>query len=147
VSYARLGVGALAVALYALLGPGLALDRFFTSFLPIPARWPIVLAMLAGMLPYFLADEWLTRSPSAPPGFYALTKLGFVISLALAVALNLERLFFLIIILPVILVFFIVFGLFSRWAFQSTRHPWVGGLANAVVFACALGSTFPLVEG
>jgi hypothetical protein len=146
-SLASLGLGAALVTLYGLLGPGLALDRFFTSFMPIPERWPVVLAILAGTLPYFLADESLTRSPGAPHGFYPLTKLGFLVSLALAIALNLERLFFLIIIVPLILVFFIVFGLFSRWAFRRTGHPWVGGLANAVVFAWAIGSTFPLVEG
>ena len=40
--------------------------------------------MLAGTLPYFVADEWLTRGAGAPRGAYALTKLCFLLSLALA---------------------------------------------------------------
>ena len=62
-------------------------------------------------------------------------------------ALDFERLFFLAIIVPVIVLFFIVHGLFSGWAYRATGHPWVGGIANAFVFAWAIGVTFPLVAG
>lgn len=146
-SHVRLAIGALAVTLYSVLVLGLTLDRFVMSFVPVPERWPLVLAMLLGTLVYFTADEWLTRGSSRAPGRYALTKLFFLLSLALAVGLNLERLFFLIIIAPAILLFFIVFGLFSGWAFRRTQHPLVGGLANAIAFAWALAATFPMLSG
>ncbi len=99
------------------------------------------------MAPYFLADEWLTRGPDAPRGAYLLSKLCFLASLAGAVALDLERLFFLIILTPALLLFFLVYGLFSRWAYGRARDPWVGALANAAVFAWAVGVTFPMVAG
>jgi hypothetical protein len=84
------------------------------------------------------------RRPGARWG-YAATKLCFLLSLALAVALNLQRLFFLIIIIPAILLFFVVYGLFSGWAYRRTNHPLVGASANALVFAWAIAVTFPLV--
>ena len=147
VSIPRFLLGVAAVATYSIVVFGLPIDRFVASFWPIPARVPLIAAMLAGTLPYFLADEWLTRGASAPRGAYAFTKLCFLVSLALAVALNLERLFFLIIIAIVILLFFIVYGLFSAWSYRATRHPLVGGLANALAFAWAIAVTFPLLAG
>ncbi len=85
-----------------------------------------------------LADEWLTRGPSAGRGAYAASKLAFLASLGIAVALDFERLFFLLI---------IVHGLFSAWAYRRSGHPWAAGIANAVVFAWAIGVTFPLLAG
>jgi dienelactone hydrolase len=123
------------------------IDRYFTSFMPIGARMPLILAVLAGTLPYFVADEWLTRRAQPLRGAYPLTKFLFLVSLGLAVALDFEGLFFLIIIVPVIVLFFIVHGLFSRWAFHQTGSPLVAGLANAAAFAWALGVTFPLYAG
>jgi hypothetical protein len=67
--------------------------------------------------------------------------------LSIAVALDLERLFFLIIIVPIIVLFFIVYGLFSKWSYERTGHPFVAGFANAVAFAWAIGVTFPLLAG
>jgi hypothetical protein len=101
--------------------------------------------MLASTLPYFLADEWLTRGAGAARGGYALTKLCFLLSLALAIALSLERLFFLIIIVPAILLLFLVYGLLSSWTYGRTGHPFVAAAANALVFAWAIGVTFPVV--
>jgi len=147
VSHARLAAAALAVALYGIVVLGLALDRFVMSFVLVPERWLLFVAMLAGMLVYFVADEWLTRGRPLAFGRYALTKLCFLVSLAIAVALNLEQLFFLIIIAPAIVLFFLVFGLFSGWVFERTRHPLVGGLANAMAFAWAIAATFPMLSG
>lgn len=147
VDYGRLSLGALAVLLYAVLVVGLSIDRFVTVFIPIPERLPLVAAMLVGTVPYFLADEWLTRGRSAARGVYPFTKLAFLLSLALALALDFERLFFLAMIVPVILAFFVVYGLFSGWAYRRTGHPFTGALANAVAFAIAIAVTFPMVVG
>ena len=141
-----LGLGAAAMALYSIAAIGWPIDAYLTSFWPIPQRAPLILAVLAGTLPYFIADEWATRGADAARGAYALTKLCFLLSLALAVMLNLPRLFFLIIIVPMILLFLIVYGLFSAWAYQRTWHPLVGALANALAFAWAIAVTFPVVR-
>ena len=135
------------LALYGLGALGLALDSFALSFVPTEARLPLIAVMIAGTLPYFLADEWLTRGAQAPRGAYPLSKLCFALSLAIAVALDFERLFFLIMIIPLILVFFLLYGLFSRWAYRATGQPLVAGLANALAFAWAIAVTFPILGG
>lgn len=129
------------------VGLVLPLDYFVTSFIPVGSRPMLIAIMLVGTLLYFCADEWLTRGDGAARGAYAVSKLAFLASLAIAVALDLERLFFLIIVVPVIAVLFILFGLWSRWLDAATGHPLVAGFASAVFFAWAIGVTFPLIAG
>ncbi len=136
---------AVLMAAYCILAIGLPIDRYVTSFMLPPGRVPIMLAVLVGTLVYSAADEWTTRGPGARPGAYAVTKACFVLSLVLAIALNPPRLFFLIIIVPVILLFLIVYGLLSGWAHQRTGHPLVGAAAVALAFAWAIAATFPVV--
>jgi hypothetical protein len=142
----RLAAAALAAALYGTLVIGLATDRFAMGFVPTAQRAALILAMLAGILPYFLADEWLTRGPLAPRGAYLASKAAFLLSLVIAVALNPMRLFFLIILVPAILVLFSVYGLFSRWIYQRTGYPLVAAYANALAFAWFIGVSFPVVS-
>ncbi len=140
-----LPIAILAVAGYSIFVIGLPIDRYVTSFLPTPGRLWLIAAILCGTLIYFSADEWLTRGATAPRGAYAVTKLCYLLSLVFAIALDPPRLFFLIIIVPVILLFLIVYGLFSSFAYRCTRHPLVGAIANALAFAWAVAVTFPLV--
>ncbi len=149
---AQISAWALVAATLGVIGYGFValvwpINAFVTSFLPGPERMLLILAMLVGTLLYFLSDEWMTRGPAPARGGYPASKLAFLISLAIAVALDFERLFFLIIIVPVILLFFIVYGLFSRWSYAQTGHPAVAGAASAVAFAWAIGVTFPLIAG
>ena len=144
-TWAAVAFGGLALAAYGTLVIGGALDAEVMAFRPEGPRWWLVAAMLAGLLPFFLADEWATRGPGAAPFGYAATKLCFLLSLALAIALDLKRLFFLIIIVPVILLMFLAFGRFSAWAWRATGHPWVAGIGNAAILAWAIATIFPLV--
>ena len=134
-----------AASLYAVAALGLPLDRHVTSFAPLAGRWWLVLALLCGTLPFFLADAWLTRGAPIPRLAFPATKCLFLVSLAIAIALAPRRLFFLIIIVPAILLLFIVHGLFSRWAWRATGNPFVGAVANAIAFAWAIAVTFPVV--
>ena len=145
-SYKNFALATLLVAAYSIFAFGLPLDRYVLSFSPIPERVPLILAVLAGTLPFFLADEWLTRGQGAARGAYPVTKLLFLISLAIAVALNFKKLFFLILIIPIILIFFIVYGFFSGWTNRRTGNPLVGGAATAVAFAWAIAVTFPILS-
>ncbi len=147
VSVVGFAVAVLAVVGFDVVGLVWPIDSFVTAFVPGPSRIVLVVAMLAGTLLFFLSDEWMMRGVGAARGAYPASKLAFLVSLALAVALDFERLFFLIIIVPVIVLFFVVHGLFSRWSYRRTGHPLVAGLANAVAFAWALGVTFPLLAG
>lgn len=138
---------AVAVAAYMLGVFGAALDAHVASFFPTPERAGLIAVLFVGTLLYMASDEWLTRGPDAPRGGYAASKLCFLASLAIAIALDLDDLFFLIIIMPVILLFFLIHGLVSGWTCRATGHPGVAGLANAAAFAWALGVTFPLMGG
>jgi dienelactone hydrolase len=141
----KIAMDALLVTLYVIGAIGVPLDWFVTSYFPGLQRAPIALVLLCGTLPFFIADGYATRGPHARRGAYALTKFCFLLSLALAVALNLNKLFFLIIIAPVILIFFLVYGLISGWTYARVNHPLVGALALAAAFAWSIAVTFPIV--
>jgi len=141
-------VGAsLALIAYGFVALVWPINTYVTSFLPGHERVLLILVMLVGTLSYFLSDEWLTRGEPSARGAYLASKVAFLASLAIAVGLDLQRLFFLIIIIPVIVLFFLVYGLFSKWAYRRTGHPFVAGFANAIAFAWAIGVTFPLLAG
>jgi dienelactone hydrolase len=143
-AFALAVAAAVAYGFIALVWP---LDSFVTSFLPTGQRPVLIAILLIGTLSFFLADEWLTRGAGAARGSYVASKLAFLVSLAMAVALDPGRLFFLIIIVPVIALFFIVYGLMSRWVYDRTGQPLIAGIASAIAFAWAIGVTFPLVAG
>ncbi len=139
------GVAVACASAYALLAVGLPVNAFMFNLQPTAARLPMIGAMCLGTLPYFLADEWLTHGAAAAAGVRVISKLCFLLSLVVAIVLNPQRLFFLAIIVPAILLLFIVYGLFSRWAFQGSGHPAVGAIANALAFGSFIALTFPIV--
>jgi pimeloyl-ACP methyl ester carboxylesterase len=145
VSIFALSEASLAVVAFGFVALVWPINSFVTSFIPGPDRIMLILAMLVGTLIFFLSDEWLTRGEGAARGAYFASKFAFLLSIALAVTLDFSRLFFLIIIVPVIILFFAVYGLFSAWIYRRTGHPFVAGIANAVAFAWAIGVTFPLL--
>jgi dienelactone hydrolase len=132
---------------YFFAGVAWPIDMTFTSFVPNGQRGLLIGVMLIGSSSYFLADEWLTRGAGAPRGAYLVSKLAFLLSLVIAVALDVERLFFLVLIVPLMVLFFIVHGLFSHWVYRRTGHPLVAACGNALACAWAIGVTFPLLAG
>jgi hypothetical protein len=141
----QLAVASICVATYNIVAFGIPLDHWVFTFMPIPSRLPLIAAIACGTLPYFIADEWATRGERRRPAAYALTKFCLLLSLGIAVVLNPMKLFFLAIIVPAILLLFLAFGLISRWSYAATRHPLPGAIANAAVFAWAIGVTFPMI--
>ncbi len=131
---------------YAILALGIPLDHYVINLRPPAVRLPLIAAMCAGTLTYFLADEWFTRNHAAAPGAYVASKLAFLVSLMAAIALNPHQLFFLAIIVPAILLLFIIYGLFSRWIFRRTGHPAIAAIANALAFGTFIAVSFPLVS-
>ena len=90
-------------------------------------------------------DARLTRREWQSMLYFLLHGLGFLIS-TLLLTWGLFCLFFLAIVTPVILLAFVIYGLFSRWVFHSIGHPWAGALANAAAFAWLIAVTFPVVS-
>jgi pimeloyl-ACP methyl ester carboxylesterase len=145
VFYRRFCTATLLVVAFQIVALILPVNRFVTSFLVGNERLVLLLILLAGTLCYFLADEWMSRGKETGRGAYTVSKVAFLISLGIAIAMNLERLFFLVIIVPIIFAFFVVYGLMSRWIYTATGHPLVAGLANAFAFAWSIAVTFPLL--
>jgi pimeloyl-ACP methyl ester carboxylesterase len=144
-SVAALAIAAVAAIAYDIIGFGVPLDTYVFSFMPIAPRVHLIAAVACGTIPYFIAAEWIAHGQGGKRGAYALAKFCFLASLAAAVALNLQKLFFLIIIVPAILLLFLAFGLISNWTYKATNHPLPGALANAMLFAWAIAVTFPMV--
>ncbi len=120
---------------------GFALDRYGANFWPTPERLMIIAALSLGALPFMLGDAVLTRGAVLWQRITA--RLGFLLSLALAVLLDTERLFFLVMIAPVILLFFLIFGLMGRWV-AARAGAASAGVALGLILAWALGVSFPL---
>lgn len=134
----------LALAAYGIFVFGGALDRYAASFMPHAGRLPIIAVMALGAVPYMLADSLLCEAGRAALWRVLVARGAFLASLGLAVALDVSRLFFLLIILPVIAVFFIVFGLLGGWAGRRTLSPLACGLGLGLILAWALGVSFPM---
>jgi dienelactone hydrolase len=143
----RLLIAAGLVAAFILVGLGVPIDWFVASFRPTAERAWLIPVMMLGTLPFMLVDEWLTRGPGRARFGYAATKGLFLLSLVPAIALDLNSLFFLIILYPVIALYFILFGAVSAWSWRRTGHPWAVALASALVFAWCVAVTFPIVTG
>ncbi|MEE4278408.1 MAG: alpha/beta fold hydrolase, partial [Halieaceae bacterium] len=136
----RLAAATLAATLFFAGVFAWVLDSTVTSYAITATRLPLVLATLVGTLAFFLADEWMAHGAYTARGGHLFTRFCFLLSLGIAVALSFEELFFLLIIAAVIVIYFLVYGLFSRWVYARTGHPAVGAIANAVSFAWALGA-------
>ena len=120
------------------------LDRYVASFLPTAERLLIIAGLALGAVSYLISDAILTDGGRASLWRVILARGGFLVSLMAAVALNFDRLMFLLIILPIILLFFLIFGTMSGWIGRRTGLPAVGGIGFGLLLAWALGVTFPL---
>jgi hypothetical protein len=120
---------------------GFALDRYGANFWPVGPRVPIIAALCAGAVPFMLADAALARGARLWQRIAA--RVAFLASLGAAVALDVEGLFFLVMIAPVIVLFWLTLGTMGRVAARRAG-PATAGLALGVILAWALGVSFPL---
>lgn len=124
---------------------GAALHWQVASFVPTLERLPLLLAVSMGTLCWFMADEWATRSNLQWRWAYFMSKLAFLLSLGIAVALDFDGLFFLLLIVPIMVPVLAVFGLLSRWSHRFTGCATAAGVSNALFLAWAIAVTFPWV--
>ena len=120
---------------------GLALDRYGANFWPTPDRLTLIAALALGAVPFMLTDAWAAYG--APLWQRIAARLAFLASLGGAVALSPEQLFFVLMIAPVIVLFYLVFGTMGRFVARRTG-PLTPGLALGLILAWALGVSFPL---
>lgn len=132
-------VAALALMVWGLAVFGFAIDRYAASFVPTAQRLGIIAALCVGTVPFMLADSMV-----AVRGWRRLVaRLMFLASLTAAAFMDLERLLFVLIILPVIVLFFLVLGPLGRWVARQSGAG-AAGLGLGLILAWALGVSFPL---
>ena len=136
----------LALAAFGLIAFGGVLDRYVASFLPVAGRLPVMAVILPGAILAMLADAILQEAGRARLWRRWTARILFLASLGLAVFLDFERLFFLLIILPVILLFYLSFGLMGAWVGKRTRSVVAMGLGLGLILGWALGVTFPMFD-
>ena len=136
----------LALAAYGIIIFGGALDRYVASFMPNAERVALIAAIAVGALPYMLSESLLTEGGRASVWRVIIVRGVFLVSLGLAVALNFERLFFLLIIIPLILIFFVIFGLMGGWVGRRTLSPSAVAIGLGLILAWSLGVSFPMFQ-
>ena len=137
-----------AAFMLALYGIGLfggALDRYAANFTPHDGRYAVLLAIAVGAVPFMLADSLVTQGGRAPIWRRLSARFAILLSFVIALLLDFEGLFFLIIVLPVIVLFFIIFGLMGRWLARRSG-PVAAGLGLGLILAWSLAVTFPLLD-
>jgi pimeloyl-ACP methyl ester carboxylesterase len=135
-------VAATALVVWGLLVFGLAIDRYGASFVPTGQRLGIIAALAVGTVPFMLGDCMV-----AVGGWRRLVaRLAFLASLVAAAFMDLERLLFVLIIMPIIGLFFLILGPMGRWVARQSGTG-AAGLGLGVILAWALGVSFPLFVG
>ena len=133
-----------AVALFGIAVLGGVIDRYVASFLPHPGRLAVIAGLALGAVPFMLGEALLTGGGTGRLWRVLVARGAFLASLMAAVALDFAGLMFLLIILPVIVLFFALFGTMSGWVGRRTGLPAAGGIGLGLVLAWALGVTFPM---
>jgi pimeloyl-ACP methyl ester carboxylesterase len=133
------------IGLFAFLAVGslfaLALDRYGAAFLPVGPRLPVMALMLLGTVPLMLADSVLARV--APLWLRIVARAALVIALGGAMALSPTELGLTFTVLPVLVLFFVVYGSFARWVTQA-RGPGAAHLGMGLALAWAVAASTPL---
>lgn len=122
---------------------GFALDRYGANFWPGAGRGWIIAVLILGAIPFGLADATLAHG--SPVWQKIVARIGFFASLGGAVALDFQGLFFVLMIVPVILLFFLVFGTMGRFV-AARAGATAPGLALGVILGWALAVSFPLFQ-
>ncbi|MDM7947108.1 MAG: alpha/beta hydrolase [Oceanibaculum nanhaiense] len=133
----------LLLAIWGIAVFGFAMDRYAASFVPNAERLTIIAILCIGTIPFMVADSVLTGAGSGRWWQRIAARTALLLSLAGAALLDPERLMFLFIILPVLLLFLLMHGLMGRWIGQRSG-PVSAGIGLGLCLAWSLGVTFPL---
>ncbi|WOI57802.1 alpha/beta fold hydrolase [Palleronia sp. LCG004] len=133
-----------AIAILLVWGLGifaLALDRYGAAFVPTGPRLGLMGLLMLGTIPFCVADAVVTaRSGWVAAGLQRLlplvTLLGaMLITPPLGIAFT---------VLPVMVLFWLVYGIAARWV-RLRSDPWSAGLALGVILAWAIAASTPLL--
>ncbi len=118
-----------------------ALDRYGAAFLPVGDRFTVALILVLGALPLMIADTLLVQNAPFLRRFVA--RLAILVVLAGAMAMAPTELGLAFTTIPVLVLFFLVYGSMARWIAMRRG---TGGVAvgKAVILAWAIAASTPL---
>ncbi|MEM1362903.1 MAG: alpha/beta fold hydrolase [Pseudomonadota bacterium] len=119
----------------------LALDRYGASFAPTGNRLWVMLGLLLGTVPLMAADTLLSHN--APIWRRFVARVMLLSGLAAAVAVAPTDLGLAFTVLPVLVLFFLVYGSFGKWI-AARRGPEGAMLGMGVALAWAISASTPL---
>jgi hypothetical protein len=119
----------------------LLLDRYGAAFLPTGPRLPLAMLLLLGTLPFALAEAWLLRDAG---WVLRVAARGAILATLLAAMLLRPALGVAFTVLPVLVLFWLVYGLAGRWVGRRAA-PASTGLALGLALAWALAASTPLL--
>ena len=122
---------------------GFAADRYAANFVPTLQRIYIILALSIGTIPVMVADAYATDAGKGTIWTRVLVRIALISSLVAAAIIDPYELTFIIIALPVFVLFFLVHGVMGRWVGQRGGAN-AAGLGLGICLAWALGVSFPL---
>ncbi|MBJ3764514.1 alpha/beta fold hydrolase [Maribius pontilimi] len=118
-----------------------ALDRYGAAFVPTGTRLPVMVLLGLGTIPFCLADALIARAS----GWLAWLGLRLLPIVTLFAAMLITpRLGVAFTVLPVLVLFWLVYGLAGRWV-RARTGPETSGLALGLILAWALAASTPLV--
>lgn len=132
-------------ALGLLLGWGLVfalvLDRAGSSFVPTGPRAGLMAVLLLGTLPFALADAALAAG--APVWRRVVSRLAVLVVLAITMFAAPRTLGLVFTVLPVLVLFWLVYGSFGRWTAQRAGAT-TAAVGSALSLAWAIAASTPL---
>lgn len=140
----RAGLGA---AGFAVLVFGAVLDRYVMSFALTGDRWFIFAALAPGAVLAMVAEATLIQAGRAGVIRRLAARVGFILSLGLAVLLDPEGLRPLMAILPLFVPFFLCFGLIAGWVGRRSGSALAMGLGLGLPMAWGVAAVMPLMTG
>tara|TARA_R110002020_G_scaffold64495_3_gene171130 strand:+ start:4057 stop:5544 length:1488 start_codon:yes stop_codon:yes gene_type:complete len=144
--FGRGGFSAIAVLALVVWGVavfGTAMDRYAASFMPNAERLAIIAILAIGTVPFIIGDSLVSGAGDGAWWRRIAARVAILVSLGSAAMIDPERLMFLFIILPVLVLFFLVHGLMGRWIAQRSGAL-SAGVGLGLCLAWALGVSFPL---
>lgn len=134
-------VSGIALLLFAGLVFAYAMDRYGASFVPAGDRTGVVGRLAIGTIPFMLADATLARSPALWQRWGA--RAAALATLVAAMILAPGELSLMFTVVPVLALFYAVYGLMGRWV-ALRDGPMSAGLGLGILLAWAVAATTPL---
>ncbi|MEM6637518.1 MAG: alpha/beta fold hydrolase [Pseudomonadota bacterium] len=122
-----------------------AMTNYAASFWPTGPRIGLFAVLLPGCFALMCADALINDGGQAPWPRRLISRIGIIVALAIGVATDVESLFMVSMMLPVLVLFFLVFGAMGRWV-GLRAGPSTSGLGLAVLLAWSLAATMPIFD-